>query len=229
MLMTAARTATRLRFAIDWATGQLMTKAALNYEDIACTTDDNVYTVVVRATDPSGVPQAATADDKQQRRGDGGHHRHGCERGSGGSRGCGGDLHAETTGDITAALDTYTATDQDDGAPTPTWSVAGPDGDKFTAVGGELKFKAKPDYENATDANTGQRVRGDGAGLRRQAHRNEEGEGHRRERGRGRGGDPVEDAAPGGIAVTASLTDPDGSISSLTWQWSDHGPSRDNM
>ena len=42
-------------FAIDWATGQLMTKAALDEETKAA------YTVVVRATDPSGVPQADTA------------------------------------------------------------------------------------------------------------------------------------------------------------------------
>ena len=39
-------------FAIDWATGQLMTKAALDFE----ATDS--YTVVVRATDPDGVPTA---------------------------------------------------------------------------------------------------------------------------------------------------------------------------
>ena len=42
-------------FAIDWATGQLMTKAALNFED------EVEYMVVVRATDPDGVPQVNTA------------------------------------------------------------------------------------------------------------------------------------------------------------------------
>ena len=126
----------------------------------------------------------------------------------------------EDTGDIDTALATYTATDPDTGDPAPIWSVAGPDGGKFTAMGGELEFKAKPDHENSHGRQRGQRLRGDGAGLRRQAHRNDEGEGHRRERERERCGDPVEDAARVGIAVTASLTDPDGSISSLTWQWS---------
>ena len=48
------------------------------------------------------------------------------------------------TGDIDTALDGYTATDPDAGAPAATWSVAGPDGGKFTATGGELKFKASP-------------------------------------------------------------------------------------
>ena len=43
-------------FDIDWATGQLMTKAGLDHET------DGSYTVVVRATDPFGVPQAGTAD-----------------------------------------------------------------------------------------------------------------------------------------------------------------------
>ena len=73
-------------FAIDWATGQLMTKGDLDHEDLACTANDVcTYTVVVRATDPDGVPQAASAVMENSDDGDGGHHRHGRERGSGGS------------------------------------------------------------------------------------------------------------------------------------------------
>ena len=41
-------------FAINWATGQLMTKTALDYEGISS------YTVTVRATDPAGEPQATS-------------------------------------------------------------------------------------------------------------------------------------------------------------------------
>ena len=103
----------------------------------------------------------------------------------------------------------------------PTWSVAGPDGGKFTATGGELKFKAKPDYENATDANTDnvyevtvQATDGDGnRGMKsvKVTVENEDEEGVV----------TLSKTQPRvGIAVTASLTDPDGSISGLTWQWS---------
>ena len=42
-------------FSIDWATGQLMTKGALDFEG------ETSHTVTVRATDPAGVPQIATA------------------------------------------------------------------------------------------------------------------------------------------------------------------------
>ena len=50
-------------FSIDWATGQLMTKGDLNHEDTDCTNGDVcTYTVVVRATDPFGVPQTPIAD-----------------------------------------------------------------------------------------------------------------------------------------------------------------------
>ena len=42
-------------FAIDWATGQIMTKSPLNAEGTT------TYTVTVRATDPAGIPQADPA------------------------------------------------------------------------------------------------------------------------------------------------------------------------
>ena len=200
-------------FAIDWATGQLMTKAALNFESTPS------YTVVVQATDPAGVPTAdnrveansdvvtvvITITDVNE------------------APAVAGDAAVtfnEDTGVIAASLNDYTAVDPDADGPTPTWSVAGPDGGKFTAVDGALKFKAKPDYENPTDVNTDnvyevtvQASDGKLTGMRKVKV-------------------TVENAdEPGvvtlsqtqprvGIAVTASLTDPDGSISSLTWQWS---------
>ena len=200
-------------FAIDWATGQLMTKADLDEETMGS------YTVVVRATDPSGVPQASSAD-------------------AGNSdtvtvvitvtdvneapavAGEAAVTFNEDTGVIDTALEDYTATDSDVGAPTSTWSVAGPDGDKFTATGGELKFKAKPDHENPTDANTNnvyevtvQASDGKLTGMRKVKVTVENAE--------ETGVVTLSKTQPRvGIAVTASLTDPDGSISSLTWQWS---------
>ena len=213
-------------FAIDWATGQIMTKADLDHEDAACTTNDVCsYTVVVRATDPAGVPQASnavadnsdevtvviTVTDVNE---------------APAVAGAAAVTFNEDTGDITVMLgDTsYMADDPDDGAPTPIWSVAGPDGDKFTAVGGELKFKAKPDYENATDANTDnmyevtvQASDGKLTGMKKVKVTVENAE--------EAGVVTLSKTQPRvGIAVTASLTDPDGSISSLTWQWSNDLP-----
>ena len=207
-------------FAIDWATGQIMTKAALDFEGIP------TYEVVVRATDPAGVPQAdssvsansdevtvvITVTDVNE------------------APAVAGDAPGtfNEDADIATELATYTATDPDADAPTPTWSVAGPDGGKFTAVDGELKFKAKPDYENPTDANTNnvyevtvQASDGKLTGMRevKVTVGNEDEDGTV----------TLSKTQPRvGIAVTASLTDPDGSISSLTWQWSnDVGPIED--
>ena len=141
-------------FDIDWATGQLMTKMVpQNTEEDANGTN---YTVTVRATDPAGIPQADSGEeansdtvmvtitvtdvdepptingtgdaklmfDEKARR----HHR------------CAGYVHCDADPEMVALADTA-------------WSVAGPDGGKFTVTVGELKFKVKPDYEMPTDAN----------------------------------------------------------------------------
>ena len=176
---------------------------------------------MVRATDPAGVPQVDAADaensdevtvlitvtDVNE-----------APVVAGGAA----VTFNEDTGDITESLgEAYMATDLDvGGATTPIWSVAGPDGGKFTAVGGDLKFKAKPDYENATDANTDnvyevtvQASDGKLTGMRKVKVTVENAD--------EAGVVTLSKTQPRvGIAVTASLTDPDGSISSLTWQWS---------
>ena len=201
-------------FTIDWGTGQIMTKEDLDEETEA------EYMVVVRATDPAGVPvaslDAATSDevtvvisitDVNE------------------PPAVTGDATAtfnEDTGNETAALHTYAAVDPEGDAPI-TWSVAGADGAKFTAVGGALTFKAKPDFEMATDANgdnvyevTVVATAGGKAGMRAVKvtveNANEAGV------------VSLNRTQPRvGIPVTASLTDPDGSISGLTWQWSADG------
>ena len=52
---TLMATAAMSFFSIDRATGQLMTKGALDHE----MDGGETHTVTVRATDPAGVPQAA--------------------------------------------------------------------------------------------------------------------------------------------------------------------------
>ena len=208
-------------FDIDWATGQLMTKVALNFEITP------TYTVVVRATDPAGVPQESNAvpensdvvtviitiadvNEPPAITGDAA------------------VTFDETAGNIDGSLDDYAADDPEtngsDNTGVVTWSVAGLDGGKFTATGGELKFKAKPDYENATDANTDNVYE-----VTVQATDANGNRGMKKVKVTVMNEDEVGTVTLSktqprvGIAVTASLTDPDDSISSLTWQWSNSG------
>ena len=152
-------------FDIDWGTGQILTKAKLDAENMSpllMDKDDSTeglqLEVVVRATDPSGDPQttnAATANsdtvtvtitvtDVNE---------------APDVSGVATVTFDEDMGVIAMALHTYMADDPDDGAPTSTWSVGGADGSKFNisnetdGTAGELKFKKKPNYEKPTDAN----------------------------------------------------------------------------
>ena len=202
-------------FSIDWATGQLMTKAALDEED------KDSYTVTVRATDPAGVPQAPSAVDADSD-----------EitvtitvTDVGEPPAVSGDAEVtfeEVNGDIASPLDTYMGDDPDDGAPQPTWSVAGDDGSKFDiSTAGALTFKAKPDFEAPTDANKNN--------VYEVTVRAADGDGNRGEMAVKVTVENEEEAGTVrlsrtqirvGVPVTASLSDPDDSISGLTWQWS---------
>ena len=124
-------------------------------------------------------------------------------------------------GDITAALGSgYTADDPEttDG---PTFSKAGADSGKFDFMNGGLMFKAQPDYETPGDANkdnvyevTVQAKDGVGnIGMEtvKVTVTNVEEDGtvtlsHLQPRV--------------GVAITASVTDLDGDVSGVTWQWS---------
>ena len=131
----------------------------------------------------------------------------------------------------------YTATDPDvagdgetKGVNTATWATAGPDGSKFTVTvtdtdtDGELKFKAQPDYEKPADANK------DNVYEVTVTVADERGE-----RGMRKVKVTVTDANElgvvtlsetyprVGIPITASLSDPDLSVTAVTWQWSNNG------
>ena len=208
-------------FAIDWATGQLMTKGKLDFEDDA--NQDDEYVVVVRVTDPDGMPEADTmdADNSDEI-----------------------TVTIEVTevneapditgeaavsfaedGDITTMLDTYAADDPEEETPAPTLALAGADRGKFDfdTTTGILMFKPAPapDYEKpgdankdnvyevtveATDAvgNTGTKdvkvtvTNADEPGTVTMSQRQPR----------------------VGVPITASLTDPDGDASNVTWQWS---------
>ena len=201
-------------FSIDWATGQLMTKGELDHE-----TGGGTRTVTVRATDPAGVPQAQIAAEDNSDEitvtitvTDVGEPP--------AVSGEAAETFAELAGNIATALDAYTGTDPDEGAPTPTWSVAGDDGSKFSIDAGELTFKTKPDFEAPTDANKDN--------VYEVTVRAADGDGNRGEMAvKVTVENENEDGTVSlsrtqirvGVPVTASLSDPDGSISGLTWQW----------
>ena len=204
-------------FSIDRATGQLMTKGKLDFEDDPNTKQE--YVVVVRATDPDGMPEADAKDD-------------------------GNSVEITVTIEVTevneapditgmdavpfeeddeiaTTLDTYTADDpEEDGA--PTLALAGADRGKFNFENGALEFKAAPDYEKpgdankdnvyevtveATDAvgNTGTKdvkvtvTNVNEAGTVTMSQRQPR----------------------VGVPITASVTDLDGDVSNVTWQWYD--------
>ena len=201
-------------FDIDRATGQILTKADLDFE-----TEDG-YIVVVRATDPAGIPGPSAADAAT--------HtvivnitvtdvndapvvaRDGMENVD----------FEETMDNLADWAQAYTVTDQDTTDEAQTWSLGGADGSKFEIAAGSLTFKKKPDYEKPTDADmdnvyevTVQASDGKLTGMLKVKVTviNEE----------EAGTVSLDKVTPvEGIPVTATLEDADGGISKLTWQWS---------
>ncbi len=200
------------KFDIDRATGQILTKEALDSE----TTPS--YTVVVRATDPAGVPgpSAAVAATHKVTVNITVTDVNDAPVVAGTS-----NVDFEETTDTQAAWsEIYTETDQDTTDPARTWSLGGSDGSKFDIAAGSLKFKKQPDYEKPTDADmdnvyevTVQASDGKLTGMLKVKVTviNED----------EAGTVSLDKVTPVvGIPVTATLKDPDGGISKLTWQWS---------
>ena len=148
-------------FSINRATGQLSTKAKLDYEDTAQVGSDGVLDVIVTATDPFGalamVTVMVTLTDVNE------------------APTLTGDAsidHAESNLETVTALDisadtdvqaaVYTATDPDaaDMDDDLDWSLSGADASKFqfdqndlTGATRTLEFKANPDFESPGDSN----------------------------------------------------------------------------
>ena len=179
-----------MSFDIDWATGQLKTKAALDFEGVSS------YPVTVRATDPAGDPGADSAEMENSDTVMVTITVTGVNEPPSITGGAA-VAFEEVEGNIATPLGTYMEDNPEDNDAS-TWSVAGSDGSKFTIDGGDLGFKDKPDYEMPTDANTDNVYEGDRPGRRcRRQYRHDGREGHRHQRERGRSGNPVEDPAEG--------------------------------
>ena len=149
------------KFTIDWATGQIMTKNDLDHET------DETYEVVVRATDPAGMPGAGTAatansatvtvmitvTDKNE------------------APDVDGDAAVtfnEDTGNIDTMLGRkYTATDRDEAAPASKMDRGRRRPEQVHRRGRRPQVQEEARLRDADRCQHGQRVRGDGAGLRR--------------------------------------------------------------
>ena len=124
-------------FKIDRKTGQLKTKAALDYE--ALPADAKYYMVTVTATDPSGASASIMVTINVTDEDDGAT-----------ITGTKSYTYAENG---TESVATFTATDPDGDA--IVWSLGGRDKGDFTIDGGVLAFKKSPDYETPVSDATG--------------------------------------------------------------------------
>ena len=123
-------------FGIDRKTGQLKTKAELDYETKAA------YTVVVTATDPSGATDSITVNISVTDEND--------------TADISGSKSVSYAENGTGPVATFTATDQDGDA--INWSLDGMDKDAFTITGGVLAFKKSPNYESPHSKSSGTRA-----------------------------------------------------------------------
>ena len=208
-------------FDIDVGTGQIRVKNLLNFEE------DETYSVTVRATDPSGASvmkvstivvniMVTNVDEAPTITGDDT------------------SINHEEKSDISTALATYTATDQDSQDTTLRWSLSGRDAAKF-AIGnrgdapdftaGQLKFRASPDFEapgdsgrdNVYDVTVEVTDSGGNKASRevtvKVTNVQEDG--------------VVTLSVPQRLGdrarITARLTDPDGSIVNVVWEWAGGG------
>ena len=191
-------------FTIDRGTAQVSTKAALDKET------KDTYAVTVTATDPSGLQSTinvtikVTEVDEAPMITVGGLVISGSQRVD----------YAENRRDAVA---TYMASGPD--AASATWSLSGDDaGDFRLNSAGVLTFRATPNYEASTDANTDNvySVTVEAADDSYTAMHsvtvtvtNEDEPGTV-----SLSGDPQV-----GVELTASVTDPDGNVSDVAWQW----------
>ena len=120
-------------FSIERETGQLKTKAKLDFESQA------TYMVVVTASDPSGAGDSILVTINLTDEDD-----------AAAIAGASSLSYAENG---TGPVATFSATDQDDDP--IEWSISGADAMRFTIDGGVLAFKKSPNYESPNSESTG--------------------------------------------------------------------------
>ena len=199
-------------FEIDQATGQITVGdgTKLDYEG-----ESRTYTVMVTATDPAAESAVITvninvSDDENE------------------PPAITGDVPAsfpegtDATGQQLVVV-TFTATDPD---PDPdnrdiTWSLSGPDAGDFTITGGALTFRESPNYENPVDADGDNVYEVKVAATDADSNRGERSVEVKVVNVNEPGTVTLSAVQPRvGVSLTASLTDIDGGVSDLKWQWS---------
>ena len=243
-------------FDIDRATGQLMTKKALNFETpetVDRTGTDNTYSVTVKATDPGGIPTGphtvienipdtdpldeslATASairlvqitvlDVD-------------EAPAVSFTSAGATVtavtFAEPTGtadEIATAIEAILATaadahpdgvDLEGNVDEDSWKLGGPDGGKFgfNDENGQLTFKAAPNFESPGDADKDNVYEVTVSVADDNGNRGSKGLKVTVTDANEVGKVTLSKIQPRvGIAVKASLSDPDGNLSKVAWEW----------
>ncbi len=206
-------------FEIDQATGQITVGAdtELNFEPSGTT-----YQVMVTATDPSGVNPATIAvtievvDDANEPPAIDGTVPVSLNEGTAAD---------PLTGQALRVVD-FEATDPDpDNANTDiTWSLSGPDAGDFTIEGGDLTFKASPNYERPGDADGDNEYEVTVAASDADSNRGERSVKFKVANVDEPGTVTLSAVqARVGVPLTARLTDIDGAVSGVMWRWSNGG------
>ena len=219
-------------FEIDKATGQITVAQKLDFESRG-TPDDGKYVVVATVTDPSGLGDnivvVITAEDINEDPVLSGRPELTINETDSGDEDADSPLFVGNTADADPTVNVYNVVDEDRRAATDEWRLEGDDKEQFQLIGNvgrTLVFKNQPDYENPADA--------DGDNVYKITVVTFDGDG-----GRGEfdvciavmninelgkitlldedGDELVQPRAQG--PITAKLTDPDGDVTSVTWQW----------
>ena len=217
-------------FNIDKATGQITVAKKLDFESRG-DPDDGKYVVVATVTDPSGLPDSIvvviTAEDRNENPVLRGRPELTINEINGGDENAANPLFVGA--DTDATVNVYNVDDEDDRASVKSWRLEGEDKDQFQligTVGRTLVFTTQPDYETPADAD-GDNVykvtvvaidnddaRGEFDVCIAVMNINEDGKITLRDED---GNELVQPHAQG--PITADLTDPDGGVTGVTWQW----------
>ena len=219
-------------FDINKATGQITVAQKLDFESRG-TPDDGKYVVVATVTDPSGLNDSIvvviTAEDINEDPVLSGRPELTINEIDSAAADAANPLFVGNTADQDPEVNVYNVVDEDRRAATNEWSLEGVDAGEFQligSVGRTLVFRNQPDYENPADFD-GDNVYKvtvvtlDGHGGRGEfdvciavMNINEEGKITLRDED---GNELVQPRARG--PITAELTDPDGGVTGITWQW----------
>ena len=227
-------------FAIDQASGQITVARKLNFErgkdtNDPSTANDGKYVVVATVTDPSNlfdnIVVVITADDMNEDPVLSGRPELTIDEiDSGAEDAESPDFDGQPEQDpVVPTVNVYNVVDEDSRAGTQSWDLKGEDAGEFQligTVGRTLVFRNQPDYENPADANgdnvykvtvvtfDGHDGRGEFDVCIAVMNINEAGKITLFDED---GVELVQPRAHG--PITAKLTDPDGGVTGLEWQW----------